>query len=441
MTSFITPAPDDLPDAPDIATEELTADSAVLARLAALPPIEYDRCREAEAKQLGIRTSTLDAEVKRLRDEVGPQHADDAPFLDDPELWPEPVDGGVLLTDLTTAVKRHLVLPAGAAEAVALWIVHAHAHDTASISPILAVTSPTPECGKTTLLTLLGACVPRPLPASNITAAALFRAVEKWTPTVLVDEADTFLRDNDDLRGVLNSGHNRHAAWIIRTAGDDHDPCRFRTWSPKAIALIGRLPATLESRSIHVELRRIASGEHVEPLRGDRLGHLEPLRRKAWRWATDNAVRLADAEPGMPSDAPRPCRRQLASPAGHRRSCRRGLAAAGPRRHTDPQRRPRRAIGRHHAAWKTCGRCSPSMAQTGCPPPTSSRRWGRWKTAPGRNGRPTSRSRCGNWRGCWSRSALPPAPSGPPPAPPRVTSSTQFEEPFRRYLPDRSVTP
>jgi hypothetical protein len=76
-------------------------------------------------------------------------------------------------------------------------------------SPILAVTSPTPECGKTTLLTLLSALVPRALSAANITAAATFRAVEKWRPTLLIDEADTFLRDNDDLRGVLNSGHSR----------------------------------------------------------------------------------------------------------------------------------------------------------------------------------------------------------------------------------------
>ena len=180
--------------------------------------------------------------------------------LDDPEPWPEPVEGADLLSALTKAVRDHLILPAGAAEAVALWIVHAHAHDTASISPILAVTSPTPECGKTTLLTLLSAVVPRPLPASNITTAAIFRAVEKWHPTLLVDEADTFLRDNDDMRGVLNSGHNRHAAWVIRTTGDDHEPCRFRTWAPKAIALIGRLPATLESRAIHIELRRSQRG-------------------------------------------------------------------------------------------------------------------------------------------------------------------------------------
>lgn len=129
-----------------------------------------------------------------------------------------------MLDQIAAAASRHLVLPAGAADAVALWILHAHAHDTAAISPILAFTSPTPECGKTTAPILLSALVPRPLPASNITAAAIFWGVEKWMPTLLIDEADTFLRDSDDLRGVLNSGHCRSGAFVIRTHGKDHEP-------------------------------------------------------------------------------------------------------------------------------------------------------------------------------------------------------------------------
>ena len=39
-----------------------------LSRASPLSPVEYDRCREAEAKKRGIRTPTLDAEVKRVRD-------------------------------------------------------------------------------------------------------------------------------------------------------------------------------------------------------------------------------------------------------------------------------------------------------------------------------------------------------------------------------------
>jgi putative DNA primase/helicase len=116
----------------------------------------------------------------------------------------------------------------------------------------------------------------------------------------LIDEADTFLRESDELRGVLNSGHNRAQAFVVRTVGEAHEPRRFATWAPKAIALIGRLPATLESRALHIELQRLGDGEHVEPLRGDRLAHLEPLRRKGWRWASDNAARLSTTDPPMP---------------------------------------------------------------------------------------------------------------------------------------------
>ena len=35
---------------------------------------------------------------------------------------------------------------------------------------------------------------PRPLSTSNTTAAAIFRTIEAARPTLLIDEADTFLR-------------------------------------------------------------------------------------------------------------------------------------------------------------------------------------------------------------------------------------------------------
>ena len=82
----------------------------------------------------------------------------------------------------------------GAAEAMALWVLHAHTHDAGIISPLLAFTSPEKRCGKTTALRVLNALVPKSLPAANVTASSLFRAVEKWCPTLLIDEADTFLR-------------------------------------------------------------------------------------------------------------------------------------------------------------------------------------------------------------------------------------------------------
>lgn len=278
------------------------ADKQAIARLAKLPPFDYDRAREDEANRLGVRVGTLDRLVARERgDLAGDETSGSAVLFPEPEPWPDEVDGAALLNDLADTFTRYVIMPAGAADAAALWALHAHAHDAAGISPILAITSPTPECGKTTLMTLLGAVVPKPLTAANFTPASVFRSVEKWRPTLLVDEAGSFLRENDELRAILNSGHSRAYAFVIRTVGDDHEPRRFTTWAPKALALIGKLPPTLASRSIHIEQCRLAPDERVEPMRADRLDHLQPLARQAARWAADRAAALRDAEPDMPA--------------------------------------------------------------------------------------------------------------------------------------------
>ena len=64
----------------------------------------------------------------------------------------------------------------------------------------------------------------------------------------MIDEADTFLAEAEELRGVLNSGHRRTGE-VIRDVGDDFEPRRFSTWAPVAIAAIGKIPGTLEDRS------------------------------------------------------------------------------------------------------------------------------------------------------------------------------------------------
>jgi putative DNA primase/helicase len=163
----------------------------------------------------------------------------------------------------------------------------------------LFINSPKKGCGKSTLLDVLSRLVPRPLGASGITAAALFRVIEAARPTLLLDEADSYARDNEDLRGVLDAGHRRDGA-VIRTVGEDHEPRQFSAWAPVALAAIGRLPGTIEDRSIRISLRRRRPDEAVEPLRLDRTGELEDLARKAARWTADHAAELAAVDPAMP---------------------------------------------------------------------------------------------------------------------------------------------
>jgi putative DNA primase/helicase len=171
--------------------------------------------------------------------------------------------------------------------------------DCFGISPRLSITSPEKGCCKTTLLDVLSHLVLRRLPAANVTASAIFRIVEVQQPTLLIDEADSFLSGNDELRGILNSGHRR-GGFVIRTVGEDFEPRAFSTYSACAIALIGKLPATLMDRSVPIDLRRRRSDETCEAFRFNRTGPLDQLARQAARWATDNADRVRGADPEMP---------------------------------------------------------------------------------------------------------------------------------------------
>jgi Protein of unknown function (DUF3631) len=195
-----------------------------------------------------------------------------------------------------------VVLPAGGADAEALWVVHTYALDETTVSPILALQSPQKRCGKTTNLQILSALAARALSCSNITPAAIFRTVERYSPTLILDEADTYLHpQHDDLRGILNSGHTKATAYVIRTVGDDHEPRRFSTWCAKAIALIGILPPTLADRAIRIQMKRKRRNESVERWRIDRAESLVDLRRMSRRWAQDHCEALAKADPDVPT--------------------------------------------------------------------------------------------------------------------------------------------
>jgi len=206
---------------------------------------------------------------------------------------PDPV-GLAIAEDLEALFRRFVILPRDEDfVALALWTLFAHAHDAFIISPILAITSPTKRSAKTRVLEILSHVVPRPLLASHTTAAALFRAINEYCPTVLIDEADTFVRRSEDLRSLLNSGHTRSLARVLRAGAT------YSTWAPKVIASIGLLPDTVQDRAITIRIQRKAPGERVERLCQDELVHMD-LRDRAAQWAAEHLDALSLANPAVP---------------------------------------------------------------------------------------------------------------------------------------------
>jgi hypothetical protein len=225
-----------------------------------------------------------------------------APFAD-VAPWPDPVDGATLLSEMAAILRRYLVLSPEAAHAEALWCLHTYVHDIAAVSPNLCLSSPEKRCGKTRNLQVLSCLVRRPLHTSNLTVGALTRVLDQYAPTLLIDEADTIFVNGgrSELRGILNAGLYRSTAFVLRCTGERRQPKSCAVWCPKAIALIGRLPSTLEDRSIVVPLRRRYADESVDLLEYPKLFvELEPLRRRATRWAAEHQNHLANAAVHVP---------------------------------------------------------------------------------------------------------------------------------------------
>jgi putative DNA primase/helicase len=102
------------------------------------------------------------------------------------------------------------------------------------------------------------------------------------------------------MRGVLNSGHTRQTAFVIRTIGDDHEPRQFSTWGFKAIAGIGKRAGTIEDRSIAIDLERKLRDEQVSRLRHAPDGLFTAMQQKLCRWSSDNGTAIAGARPNLP---------------------------------------------------------------------------------------------------------------------------------------------
>ncbi len=253
-----------------------------IAYLAQLSEIEYEQLREGEAKRLKFRIRVLDNLVADAR-------AKNKSIMTAEQPYGVAVEGSVVLDEIAEVINKHMILPKGALPAITLWVALTYVFNAFKICPKLAIISPEKRCGKSTLLDLLGGLSHKSLLSSNITPSALFRAVDLWQPTLLIDEADTFLAGrNDDLIGMINSGHTKRTAVVIRVAGDDLQPKQFSTWSPMAFASIKGLTSTVMDRSISIHLRRRKEQEVVQKTPLDFWDDCQIIRQKLTRWGQDH---------------------------------------------------------------------------------------------------------------------------------------------------------
>jgi hypothetical protein len=287
-----------------------TADPAKLsprgavAKGANLHSIDYEAARKNLAREAGIKVTALCGFVRDERDRRRVSVE-----IIERDIHPEPVDNiAEVLETARAEIAKYVVASPEQLDMVTMWSLHTHFVHHAiidiAISPRLAITAPTADCGKTTLLEACGELSHRAQECSNITAAGFFHLHQEERRTLLIDEAQSILgkKGNDsELQGILLASHRRRSAKVIRAVEVNRQfvSKEFDAWCTFAMTYTGKLAYALESRCLKVTLKRAKPGEVEQHLQHGTSEVLVNCRRKFARWAEDQ-ISLPDVE--LPKD-------------------------------------------------------------------------------------------------------------------------------------------
>jgi primase-polymerase (primpol)-like protein len=260
-----------------------------------------ERLRIAEARKTTLKQTRAAAKNRRGQGQV----------LEFAE--PEPAaqaDGIELAQDIADELKRFVIVNLHQRVAIILWVLFSYLIDVFDFAPRLAITSPEMGCGKSTLIEFLSSLAYRAITCSSISSAAIYRTIEMFKPTLLMDEQDLKKGQPDEgaeeRRKVLNSGHKRSTAFVIKVVGDDLEPRRFSTFTPIAHASIGEVQPTLMDRAVPIAMQRKRPGEHIESMRSSgkdarrNAARLVEIKSRIVKWTSDHRDAIAQAEPGLP---------------------------------------------------------------------------------------------------------------------------------------------
>ena len=276
-------------------------DAAFLDEVCKLDDIAYDRARATALKLLGLsKLDTLDKvrTATRKRWAETPGSTEIPPVPDDDQPWLEPVTdiGPVLDTALTEtrALRHRPAAPAGDGGALERLCAPAaargsrHRRRAASRHSEQEFEAPANQpCSNVSRTS-------RPTRSSPVRSRPrrLFRIIDATRATLLIDEADNIVNKNSspDLLAILNSGHRRRTAYVIRsvpTPDGGWVPAKFNTFTGIAFAGLEILPETLQDRSLGLPLHKATREEKPEHLANGYSPVLIECRRKFARWAAD----------------------------------------------------------------------------------------------------------------------------------------------------------
>jgi len=237
--------------------ETLKTISALFAMMGSDNKQEADTAKQKlEAKLKEIHKTWNDLpELLQLYEETQHQKKPTSDPRDEADLSTHPYDSYTPAVTVCGIIEKYVALEPHEYVAAALWVVHTHVYEQFMVTPRLLLTSPTWDCGKTTLLMIIERLAARTTRCDAITVAGLSNILDATHGTLLLDEADNYeISLKALLRAVLNAGHLQGGTRIHMSQGRVK---RLRLFAPVALAGIGSFSSRpLLSRSIVINMNR-----------------------------------------------------------------------------------------------------------------------------------------------------------------------------------------
>ena len=174
------------------------------------------------------------------------------------------VDAPALVADLETFIGERAYLPPDGALVLGYFALNTYTFDVFDTTPYGSLESATPGCGKNTVLNILEAICCRPKMLASATEATLFRTIDKYKPTVLLDEAES-LADRTErascVKAIAQAGYKKGGT-VPRCLGPNNELQNFEVFCPKMFAAIGGVTGALLSRCFVIHMEKAPAG-HV----------------------------------------------------------------------------------------------------------------------------------------------------------------------------------
>jgi hypothetical protein len=185
-----------------------------------------------------------------------------------------PIDIQKTIEVLRDDIRRLFWMDKQASTVIALWDAGTYVHQAFLAYPYLWLNG-LKGTAKTSILEHMNRIVYHAKMSSMMTNSALFRSVDETQATILCDEGESLLvvggkeQDQESRKRVslFNAGYKAGATVTLsESKGEKFVVRNFSAYSPKAIASIGAISDTLQSRSLIVIMLKAMEGSYSTEL-------------------------------------------------------------------------------------------------------------------------------------------------------------------------------